>query len=301
MRKGFTIAELLVAAFISIMILGSILGIYIISNRAFGVNRELSLLKESTKEGIYALEWFFQRWGVGVPCINPQNPNACAQVQIGINPNLYPPPSALYVVRTPGTPCDEIVLYGSLGGMGFVDAVRGIDRVSVMSCRLSQASTQNCYHIWRGARVFTDANNNNLPLIFRISGLNANNLDCINVNDRNNALMDLVAIATNGQIETFIGNRRVLTDRLNLEPGDLLIRVPHRIRFFCQNNPADNNQLWLYVQTTDLAEQCNQNEPPMPLVRVNRFNTQITDNGILATIDVVEEGRVLTVQRFFGR
>ncbi len=301
MRKGFTIAELLVAAFISLMILGSILGIYIISNRAFGVNRELSLLKESTKEGIYALEWFFQRWGVGVSCINPQNPNACAQVQIGINPNLYPPPSALYVVRTSGTPCDEIVFYGSLGGMGFVDAVRGIDRVSVMSCRLSQAATQNCYHIWRGARVFTDANNNNLPLIFRISGLSADNLDCINVNDRNNALMDLVAIATNGQIETFIGNTRVFTDRLNLEPGDLLIRVPHRIRFFCQNNPADNNQLWLYVQTTDLAEQCNQNEPPMPLVRVNRFNTQITDNGILATIDVVEEDRVLTVQRFFGR
>lgn len=301
MRKGFTIAELLVAAFISLMILGSILGIYIISNRAFGVNRELSLLKESTKEGIYALEWFFQRWGVGVPCINPQNPNACAQVQIDTNPNLYPPPSALYVVRTPGMPCDEIVFYGSLGGVGFVDAVRGIDRVSVMSCRLSQASTQNCYHIWRGARVFTDANNNNLPLIFRISGLSADNLDCINVNDRNNALMNLVAIATNGQIETFIGNTRVLTDRLNLEPGDLLIRVPHRIRFFCRNNPADNNQLWLYVQATDLAEQCNQNEPPMPLVRVNRFNTQITDNGILATIDVVEEGRVLTVQRFFGR
>lgn len=59
------------------------MGIYLVSNRAFSQNRELSLLKERTKEGIYALEWFFQRWGVGVPCINPQNPALCAQVQRG--------------------------------------------------------------------------------------------------------------------------------------------------------------------------------------------------------------------------
>lgn len=304
-KKGFTVLELLVAAVLSLIILASIAGIYLTASRAFRVHRELSVLKESTKEGIHALEWFLMRWGVGVPCINPQNPALCARVQEGNDPNVYPPPSALYVVRRQGNPCDEVVFYGSLGGMGFVDAVRGTDRVAVMSCRLSQDARQNCYHIWRGASVFLNqdptAGNTNTPLIFTISGLSADNLDCINVNDRSNATMNVRAIAQNGRIETFVGNNRVFTNILNLESGDLLIRVPHRIRLFCQPNPQDNNNLWLYVQTTDMSPQCNQNEPPMPLVRVDSFRTQITDNGLFVTLQVREEGRTLTIQRFYGR
>lgn len=304
-KKGFTVLELLVAVMVSIIVLASIAGIYIISNRAFGVHRELSLLKESTKEGIYALEWFFQRWGVGVPCINPQNPALCAQVQQGTDPNVYPPPSALYIVRRQGNPCDEIVFYGSLGGMGFVDAIRGEDRVTVMSCRLAQNTRHNCYYIWRGARIFVNqdpgAGNLDMPLIFTISGLSQDNLDCINVNDRSNAVMNLQAVAQNGRLETFVGNNRVFTNILNLESGDLLIRVPHRIRIFCQPNPTDNNNIWLYAEATDMSPQCNSNEPAMPLVRVNAFRTQIVDNGLLVTLQVTEEGRTLTIQRFYGR
>ncbi|MCX8075957.1 MAG: prepilin-type N-terminal cleavage/methylation domain-containing protein, partial [Aquificaceae bacterium] len=70
MKKGFTIIEFLSAVMISLIIMASFVGIYTIANRVFLVNKELTLLKESTKEGIYGLEWFFQRWGVGVPCVN---------------------------------------------------------------------------------------------------------------------------------------------------------------------------------------------------------------------------------------
>lgn len=306
MRRGFTILELLVAVVISLIILASVVGIYVVANRGFALNRELSLLKESTKEGIYALDWFFQRWGVGVPCINNADPANCARVQAGTDPNVYPPPSALFIVRRAGTPCDEVTFYGSLGGMAFVDSVLGTDRVSIMSCRLNAGAQQNCYHIWRGARVFTDFNNQNNPLIFTITNLSRDNLDCSRETQRTNATMGLVATARNGQLETWVGNTRVLTDRLNLEPGDLLVRVPHRIRIYCDVNPQDNNNLWIYVQTTDMSRDCNQNERPFPLVRVDRFTTQVADNGLLVDLTVREDlgggrFRTLNIQRFYGR
>lgn len=305
MKKGFTIIEFLSAVMISLIIMASVVGIYTIANRVFLVNKELTLLKESTKEGIYGLEWFFQRWGVGVPCINPNNPANCAMVQVGTNQNIYPPPSALYIVRIAGTPCDEVIFYGSLGGMAFVDSVLGLDRVSIMSCRLSSSPQQNCYHIWRGARVFTDINNPNVALVFSISNLSRENLDCSRETQRTNANMGLVAIARNGQLETWVGNTRVPTDRLVLEPGDLLVRVPHRIRIYCSTNPQDNNNLWLYVQSTDMAGECNNNENPVPLVRVDRFSAQITDNGLLVDLLVREQSgtevRSLNIQRFYGR
>ncbi|RMH80866.1 MAG: hypothetical protein D6674_02175 [Acidobacteria bacterium] len=305
MKKGFTIVELLTAVAISLLIVIATVGVYVVANRVFAINRELSFVKESTKEGIYGLEWFFERWGVGVACFNQVDPNACGRPQFDSNRPInvpYPPASALYMLRNEGEPCDEVVFFGSIGGMAFVDRLQGINQVAVMSCRLNQTVQQNCYHVWRGARVFRDANNPTIPLIFSVGGLSQDNLDCSRETNRNNATMNLILRAQNGQLETFQGNTRILTDQLTLEGGDMLVRVPHRIRFFCQNNPQDNNNLWLYVETTDMANNCNWNEPPIPIVRVNSFQIeQVPNAGVLVNMQVNQEGRAITIQRFFGR
>lgn len=302
---GISLIEVLVAIGLFSILLTLFIGIYLSSTRALSVQRETSILRDTTKVGLNSLEWFFDRWGVGVPCFNPANPAQCANVTQGTDQNLYPPPTALYIVVNQGQPCDEVYFYGSLHGMGFVVSLRGISQVAIMSCRLSQGERHNCYHIWRGARVFLNQDPNsgplNRPLIFRISGLSEDNLDCMLQTQDTNAVMDVVATALNGRIEEWQGNNRVFTDRLTLEAGDLLIRVPHRIRMFCRNNPQDENRLWLYVEATDMASNCDLNEPPMPLIPVTRFDVEVGNNSVLVTLGVLEENRTIEVIRRFGR
>lgn len=313
-KKGFTLVEALSTIIITSIILASLISIYLTSDKAFQVGKEISLVKESAKTGIYSIEWFFQRWGAGVPCIN-SNLSNCTRVVQGNDINTYPPPSALYVVVNQSGICDEVYFYASLGGMGFVDSQQTSTTMFVLSCRLTQMTEDNCYHIWRGSRVFTNQTQcnqfTNLPLNFALSGLNSipssarRYIECTNTTDRYNAYVNYEAVARNGRVCATVGSTQYLTDKLQLQPGDIIIRVPHRVRFFCSSNPQDQNRLWLYVQTYDMSS-CNNNEGPTPIIRVNKFKAQPMENGIFVSMEVLEEVRpgqlkTLYVQRFYGR
>lgn len=303
--NGFSLIELLIGLAVSILIVGAIMLIYLQANKSFKVQKNISQKKEDIKINIIALDWFLQRWGVGVACINQNDPSACAKVLVDKNileNNItYPPKSALYAVINPTDNCDELIFFGSMGGMGFITALRGVSTVAAVSCRLNQNNRQNCYHIWRGARVFVDEENqNNKPLIFSIQNLSKSNIDCITSSDEN-VTLDITATAKNGKLKIYQGSSQIFTDKLTLEGGDLLIRVPHRIRLYCNQNERDDNKLWLYAAVTDMAENCRKEEPPRPLFRVDSFKVTDTDNGLLIKISVNENNGSYTVERFYGR
>ncbi|QER42573.1 hypothetical protein F1847_07395 [Thermodesulfobacterium sp. TA1] len=327
--RGYSLIELLIASFIGLLVIAAMFGFYWVAQNTFTQIRYLTSVKEQTKGGLAQLEWFFQRWGFGVPCSNLNNPETCTQVLVDNNSTSrfpYPPQTSLYLRLAQNNPCDEVWFYGTLGGEGFITRVVGTDNVAVMSCRLSIESRHNCYHIWRRRSHFVNKDTtsngsacyntnvfnittNEYPIVFSLSGLSQNNLDCSRETNPDNAQLNIQATVYDGRIEDYNGTQRILTDRINLEGGDLLIRTPHLIHFFCNQNPNDQNNLWLYVEATDVASSCNSNEPAMPIARVNSFKVLSQNNGVLVRIEVVtterkfgtETPKIIRVERFFGR
>jgi len=309
MQRAFTIIELLVAIVISFITLGAVIALYQVSSDVFRNIKKVSEAKENTRVGVAQLEWLFQRWGVGTPCCSQD----CTVITSCGDPGAftYPPPSALCITIIEGDPCDEIWFYANLHGMGFVDKLISPYEVAVMSCRLSEDITQNCYHIRRGglwAPVDWDYTTYPVPPIVAISNLSADNLDCIDVSGTSNATMNREVTILNGLYNG--------SDIFLLEGGDLLIRVPHRVRLFCQPNPNDNNRLWLYMEAIDVAEEVMPNvancrsdpadtdpsEGINPLVPVESFQVTLLNNAI--KVDVVyrgEGGETMRMERVYGR
>ncbi len=302
-KKGFSLVEILITIVITSIILAALSSLHIQSDLAFRQTKKFADVKEITKLSLAQMEWLFQRWGTSTPCNDPTGNNLCTPIRDCkvANQFLYPPPSSLCLTRNEGAPCDEIFFYANLYGNGFVDRLTSATTVAMMSCRLSQASGENCYHLKRGGPFRRDTNDNSNVLIFSISGLSSNSLDCINIasGQNSNGTMNRQVMAING-FELDTNNQP--TQILNLEGGDLLMRVPHRVRLFCQNNPNDNNKRYLYMQAFDMSNDCNNDETPEPLVPVNSFKIQQEGQGIRVKITVrSQDDGTMTVERFFGR
>lgn len=295
-RRAFTVAELLVAIAISVLMIAVLSSAFLTSARIFNKIRTISDLKENARLGIMQLEWLFQRWGTSTPCTNAF---LCTQVVSCGSPGSfeYPPESSLCITIQRGTPCDEVWFYGNLYGEGFVDRLTGPDRVAVMSCRLSDAPEVNCYHIKRGglwAPYDWDYSSYPEPPIVRIRNLDDNNADCVNASGTSNTEIDREVEILNG---LYYGS-----NVLKLEGGDLLLRVPHRIHLFCRPNPRDNNKLWLYMEATDMAEECHKDELPQPLVPVEEFHVENIGNAIRVRVTYrSEDGKTLSIERIYGR
>ncbi len=295
-NKGFSVAELLVAIAISALMLAIMSSLFLTSSDVFNRIRTISDAKEFARLGVMQLEWLFQRWGTSTPCADA---SVCTQViSCGTPGNFsYPPDSSLCITIQNGDPCDEVWFYGNLYGQGFVDILTGPDRVAVMSCRLSDAPQVNCYHIKRGglwAPYDWDYSTYPQPPIVRIKNLDNDNADCVNVSGTHNTEMDREVEILNGlyyDSNTFL-----------LDGGDLLLRVPHRIHLFCRPNPRDNNRLWLYMEATDMAEDCNANEPPQPLIPVEEFHVENIGNAVKVRVTYrSNEGETFTIERVYGR
>ncbi len=300
-HQGFSLVEVVIAIVVASMILGALLSLHTASERTFAATNKVSDTKELSKLNMAQLEWLFQRWGTSTPCNDPTGSNQCTPViDCRVNNQLaYPPPSSVCITIVGQSPCDEVTFYASLHGNGFIDRIASQTTVAAMSCRLSQAANRNCYHIKRGGPFRRDASDNNNALIFAINGLSSNDLDCINVAGNSNVTINRQVTALNG-FELDAGNNQVTN--MNLEGGDLLLRVPHRVRLFCQNNPNDNNQLWLYMEAFDTSNDCNADEAPAPLVPVNSFTVRNEGQGVRVTTAVRgPDNNTMTVQRFFGR
>jgi len=313
MKRGFTIIELLIAVFIGMISLGAVIALYLTSAEVFKDVREVSESKEGARVSVAQLEWLFQRWGVGTPCCAQD----CTLVVSCGEPGAfaYPPPSSLCITIVEGEPCDEVWFYASLYGMGFVDRLISPTDVAVMSCRLSDDINDNCYHIKRGglwAPVDWDYDNYPTPPIVAISNLSQDNLDCIDVSGTSNATMSRRVTLLNGLYHG--------SPDFYLESGDLLIRVPHRVRLFCRENPSDGNRLWLYIETIDMAEEaapgvpnCRSNpddtdpsEGIRPLFPVDRFQVEVYPPGEGRAVKVfieykTETGESVRLERIYGR
>lgn len=303
-NKGFTISEVMIAIVISSMILATIISLYRASDTTFRTTKKVSDAKEVGKGGMAQLEWLFQRWGGSTPCGN-ENPAQCTSVmdcRSGGN-FVYPPTSTMCITITDNNPCDEVQFYANLYGNGFVH-IPQIENPAVMnikSCRLSTAERHNCYHIKFGAKFLRDQANPNVytPLIFSLSNLSDNNLFCTDGTLNPNATISATATALNGFLKDDSGNN---ISTYTFEGGEIIMRVPHRIRLFCQNNPQDSNSLWLYMEARDIATNCNDNEPAQPLIPVNSFQANVQGQGI--NINIIARGAsgdIMNVQRVFGR
>ncbi len=305
-HKGFTLVELMIAMFMSALVIAMMTGLFTTSLKTFNSVKEIADTKETGLTGMAQLEWIFQRWGTSTPCFNAANPLVCTQVQSCAvsGTYAYPPPSSICITITTGSPCDEAVFYANLAGNGFVynPQMANPAVMDIKSCRLSASSEQNCYHIKRGARFLVDQQTpaSNTPLIFKLNDLSTNNAFCTDGTILPNSTVSVNTTVVEGGSWMDAGG--ALTTTYPMEGGEVLLRVPHRIRIFCQNFPADNNRLWLYMEATDMAATCNAVESAQPLVPVNSFKLRAQGNGVWATFQARgQEGKTMDVQRFFAR
>lgn len=300
-EKGFTLIELLIALFISSLILTAIVSLYITSIRTFQSVKDVSDVKEIGKSGMAQMEWLFQRWGTSTPTAtnNASSMSVAVSCQDGSGNYTYPPPSMVCMTITSGSPCDEAQFYANLSGNGFVHipTLANSSVMNIRSCRLSTSNTQNCYHIKMGALFLRTTAN--VPVIFSLSNLSSNNIDCADGTTVTNATVSANATALNGNLLDPLGN---LTTTYTFEGGEILLRVPHRIRLYCQANASDRNQNWLYMQTQDMAPDCNDNEQGIPLIPVNSFRIRTQGEGVVVNMQVRgTEGRTMNMERYFAR
>jgi prepilin-type N-terminal cleavage/methylation domain-containing protein len=305
--EGFNLIELMIVIFMSALILTAMASIFTTSGNVFQKTKNISDVKEISKGGMAQLEWLFQRWGTATPCNNPDTA-LCTKVQdCRVNAGYpYPPPGAvcITIMDDAGTePCDEVQFYANLYGSGFVHtpSVANPAVMNIKSCRLSDASRQNCYHIKAGAKFLSDRQNPAVytPLIFSLSGLSDNHLDCTDGTVNANATVFATTVALNGMLKDNAGN---FLSTYELEGGEIILRVPHRVRLFCRNNSADTNRRWLYMEATDMASDCTAHEPVQPLIPVKSFDIAVQKQGVVVTMEVRgPNGNTIKTQRHFAR
>jgi hypothetical protein len=305
--EGFNLVELMIVLFMSTLILTAMASIFTTSGNVFQKTKNVSDVKEISKGGMAQLEWLFQRWGTATPCDNADTA-LCTKVQdCRVNAAYpYPPPGTvcITIIDDANTePCDEAHFYANLYGSGFIQtpSVANPSIMNIKSCRLSGASGQNCYHVKKGAQFLSDKQYPAVytPLIFSLSGLSDNHLNCTDGTVTSNATVSASSAILNGMLKDNAGN---FTSNYEFEGGEIIFRVPHRVRLFCRNNPADRNRRWLYMEATDMASGCTAHEPVQPLIPVNSFDIEVQNQGIVVTMKVRgPNGNTIKTQRHFAR
>lgn len=325
MKKGFTLIEMLIVILIGILIIGIIVGLYIAHQRFQTPTKMTSDIEEIQRIALAQLEWIFSRWGTGTPCYNynetnSTNPVTCTRVvqcdtRCDIENPTYPPPSSLCITKVSGEPCDEICFYSNLEGVGVVNNVYR-DIAQLVSCRLKTQNYNNCFHIIRYGKFFTDDNNKTQILVFKLNNLTPQNAECLHENylkpEKYNAQVSRNATIYNGTINN--------QNWLLLEGGDIIVRAPKRVRLYCDSGP--DNRLWLKMELKDLAQILNQNlegncngTEYINIAPVENFrawleyssnNTQLASIKIRITFRNFENPeapnyRTYTVERYFGR
>lgn len=261
MRRGFTLVELLVAIMVSSIILLAVASLFMGSNRAFRVNRDVAEMSEDVRNAITTLEFIFSRWGAGVPCAN----NNC-NITNNIQPcnNQYPPQDPMCMDISGG----RVIFYANLYGIGFVNNIDA-NNISLVSCRLNTSSNQNCYYVWSSGRVILD---NNQP---KIVSLNGNvNQDCISG-------VNAVSISR--------------TTNPDLLQGNYITRVPHRITLYVQGEwlMMDREDMAQACNDTETAIRIGR-------VQNFSVQTQGRSVVVNATF-VSADGRTYPITRVYGR
>lgn len=140
MKRGLSVAELIVAIVISFIAISAIYSLLFTGLKTVDTTKRIGDVKELSKSGFAVLDWVFQRWGSGVPCNDPTStPGDCTPIRdcnVNISDPLnspYPPPSSRCVTVVQKDPCDEVWFYANLKGFGFVERLKSPHRVSLFS------------------------------------------------------------------------------------------------------------------------------------------------------------------------
>ncbi|MEM4675802.1 MAG: prepilin-type N-terminal cleavage/methylation domain-containing protein [Nitrososphaerota archaeon] len=271
-RRGFSLLELLVAIVVSSIILLAMASLFIGSNRAFRVNRDVSEMSEDVRNAITTLEFVFSRWGVGVPCAN----NQC-NIGNTIPPcgNQYPPADPMCMDINNNT----VSFYANLYGFGFVQNVAG-GVANIISCRLNSGQNQNCYYVWRSARLESGFDINGRPIAVRLPNFNGQP-DCIANSNPN--------LSINANLTTSAGGNMVL------QTGDYISRAPHMITLRLQGG-------WLVMDRVDMGTGCTDNENAVLIGMVENFQVQTQGRSVIVNATFVSaDGRRYPITRIYGR
>lgn len=249
-QKGFTLVEILIAVLVAVVAIGAIQVVYSSSHQVFQNVKSISDNVETKTPSIELIARYFDRWGVGV----------MSQAEMPLCNNCPTTRKILAIVD--GDPCDDVTFFGNIQGFGFVQGTAA-GTANVTSCRLSTSTAaQNCYYLWtnNGVTNSFDAGNNFIPLELN-ADLNPNNADCLGVTSGapTNATVNAVLTPKSGAVP------------VTAAPGDVIQRVPHSIRLYCNNNSQDSNRRWLFADLNETSPFCGANDPPAPIAPVDRF------------------------------
>ncbi|MCX7738183.1 MAG: prepilin-type N-terminal cleavage/methylation domain-containing protein [Hydrogenothermaceae bacterium] len=273
-NKGFTLTELLVAVIISMIILLALTSLFIVGNKTFKSNKEISDINEDVKNAITTLDFLFSRWGAGVPCPD----EGCNLQSPPPDCSSYPPkdPMCITIIDR-----NQIIFYGNLYGLGFVKDVNN-SNAGIISCRLSSSVGQNCYYVWNGGKL-KGGYNGETPRYFSFSTFPGSQ-DCITYKDVN-------LTVSSSLIEP--GNQNPQT--ITLSPGDYITRVPHQIKIYVNNGK-------LYMDRTDMASVCKDNENSVMLGNVSKFLAQKEGRSVRLDITFIDStGKTFSITRYYGR
>ncbi|MFO0751900.1 MAG: prepilin-type N-terminal cleavage/methylation domain-containing protein [Thermodesulfovibrionales bacterium] len=288
-NKGFSLVELLIAMVIGLIIVAALTGVYTGSLSVFKDVKSISNTIDTKTPSIELLSRYFERWGKGVA--SQQENVSCTTC----------PAARQTIVITTANGCSDVTFFGNLYGFGFVHDVAG-GAANVISCRLSTASNQNCYILWRDNSPLNTVTSGALDPV-GLSSLTTQNAECLTLTAASNS---------NAQINSTVSG-------IAVQAGDVIQRVPHAIRLYCASNTNDENRTWLYVDQTDQsAGYCTDDEPARPIAPVESFTVQGLPAGCDAAggacnavqVNVVFRSQSknfkgqfdqLSVQRVFGR
>ncbi|GAB6078300.1 PilW family protein [Hydrogenobaculum acidophilum] len=243
--KAFTITEMLVAIAMSIILMLALFELYESTQKIFFNTNSISGAEENAYNAYVIMQKYFDRAGVGVPSNT-------------LSTGGYPPPAPNYVSISSGSPCDSITFYGDLYGFGMVQSISN-GNAYVISCRLSDTNPSGStayYYLVRGENFYYSNSSNTSPDVFTID-ISPNNVSCISTTSPNASISGATIYDTN------------TAQNVSLSPGDVLYSVPYQISFFCKQNPSDNNNLWLYLQTVNEATNITNTQPIVPVQSVS--------------------------------
>jgi len=291
-QKGFTMVEILIVIILCAIIAMAALGLYLASDKVFKKMKATSDVLEEMRSAMATLDFVFSRWGVGVPCKN----NNCT-IGSSITPcdATYPPSDPLCVKCNSGdlnSGCSDIEFYANLYGYGFVVNVNGT-QTDLISCRLSTDKEDNYYYIWQGEKV-VNYNGSGSPPIYKLSKLIPHNQDCIeNYTGSPNAKSSTSVIQADNATSTY-----------TLQPGDIIIRVPHKVRLYVDSKSNDNGY-WLYLEKTDMATYENSTTKVAKVKDLNSFKVYYAQGHTLKLeIEFQSQSKpekVLKIERYFAR
>ncbi|MGC9121312.1 MAG: PilW family protein [Sulfurihydrogenibium sp.] len=294
-NKGFTLTELLIAIVVASITLLAITSLFMVGNRVVNKVKPVSETMEEAQSGLATLDFLMSRWGVGFPCTNCNVtiPSECPDYDTfpsKPNPSNYGNNPLCVTIKQDNNGNSEVYFFASLGGSGFVISVDNNNnnkQANLISCRLSDRDTNNCYYRFR---------NGNLLDFIQLKSLSSDNADCSKLEN----LSQSNATASADVDVLYPGDFTASSGRL--AEGDFIVRAPHFIKLYVNNG-------WLRMYKKDIYP-CNANrnnnneENAVNIAKVTRFVAEKVGMGVKFTITFqsqTDPSKTFTVEKYYSR